>query len=91
MSGMPTREELMALSPEYLAENHGYRLTNTSIAFIVLTTVIYGLFIISRMFFVRRNGWEIWSLYPLGYLSSLALAIKCIREYAPISPMSDTT
>lgn len=82
MADIPTKEELMALPPEYLAEDLGHRLTATSIAFIVLVTVVYGLFVASRVFFVKRNGWEIWTLYPLGYLASLGMGIICTREYA---------
>ncbi|KAH8702538.1 hypothetical protein BGW36DRAFT_424810 [Talaromyces proteolyticus] len=78
MSTVPTPEQLMALPPEYLAQDNGAKLNNTGIAFIVLLSVVYALFIISQMFFVERTGWTMWTLYPLGYLFSLSLAIICI-------------
>ncbi|KAI1387437.1 uncharacterized protein F4822DRAFT_430185 [Hypoxylon trugodes] len=67
---------LEQLSPEYLSENNGSsRLMNTSIAFIVLSTVIYAAFVVSRVSLVARNGWETWTLYPLSYLLALALCV----------------
>lgn len=65
-------------SPEYLAEDIGYKLLNTTYAFIVLITVVYGLFVVSRLFFTEQNGWEIWTIYPISYLFSLTLCITCI-------------
>ncbi|KAI1733377.1 hypothetical protein F4680DRAFT_441909 [Xylaria scruposa] len=70
----PTPQELASLSPEYLAEDNNSRaLLATSIAFIVVSTVIYTLFVISRVFYANRNGWETWTLYPLSYICNMGL------------------
>jgi hypothetical protein len=90
MSASPTPEQLMALSPEYLAQDIGAKLTNTSIAFIILLSVIYALYIISQMFFVERTSWTMWTLYPLGYLFSLSLAIICICMCLHLTALADT-
>ncbi|KAL1845921.1 hypothetical protein Daus18300_014412 [Diaporthe australafricana] len=65
-------------SPEYLAENIGYKFLDTTYVFIVLITVVYGLFVVSRLFFAERNGWEIWTIYPIAYIFCLTLCITCI-------------
>ncbi|KAI3397649.1 hypothetical protein diail_10520 [Diaporthe ilicicola] len=65
-------------SPEYLAEDIGYKLLDTTYAFIVLITVVYGLFVVSRWFFTERNGWEIWTIYPIACVFCLTLCITCI-------------
>ncbi|KKY32331.1 putative integral membrane protein [Diaporthe ampelina] len=68
----------LSSSPEYLAEDIGYKLLSTTYAFIVLITVVYGLFVVSRFFFAERNGWEIWTIYPITYVFCLTLCITCI-------------
>ncbi|KAJ4404936.1 hypothetical protein N0V82_010406 [Gnomoniopsis sp. IMI 355080] len=65
-------------SPEYLAEDIGYTLLNTTYTFIVLITLVYGLFVVSRLFCTERNGWEIWTIYPVSYVFCLTLCISCI-------------
>lgn len=76
-----TRDELSALSPEYLAEeNNTQPLIGTCIAFIVIPTVVYAMFLVSRIFCASRNGWEVWALYPLSYLLTIASCIIGIGE-----------
>ncbi|KAI8966499.1 hypothetical protein F5Y11DRAFT_365257 [Daldinia sp. FL1419] len=70
---------LNQLSPEYLAEDNHTITLNAAIVLIVLLTVIYALFNTSRWFFAERNGWEVWTLYPLSYISCLTMAIMYIR------------
>lgn len=71
-----TPDELRALPPEFLAENNNsQRLIDTSIAFIVIPTIIYVLFLFSRTLCARRNGWETWVLYPLSYLLTIGVCI----------------
>ena len=79
-SQVPTSEQLKALPPGYMAEDIGYRLTNTAIAFLVLVHVIYISHIVSRAACAERNHWEIWTLYPLSYLSVVGLSITGVRE-----------
>jgi len=73
--GMPS------LPPEYLQEDIGYKLLDTAIAFMVLTTIIYALFVTSRLFCAERNGWEFWILYPVSYLTCMTLCVTCICKY----------
>ena len=61
-------------SPEYLAQNVGARLFNTSVAFIVVTTFFYLLYTISQIFFAERRNWAIWALYPMGYTFFITLS-----------------
>ncbi|KAI2780946.1 hypothetical protein F4815DRAFT_499014 [Daldinia loculata] len=68
-------EALSSLSPEYLAEDCHEIWWRWNIALTVLITVVYGLFNISRVFFAKYNGWEIWTLYPLSYVSCIGLCI----------------
>lgn len=78
---MSTPAELAMLTPAYLAEsNHSERLMGTSIAFIVISTVVYISFISSRVLFAERNGWETWVLYPLSYVCIIGLCAIGICE-----------
>ncbi|GAM42621.1 hypothetical protein TCE0_044f16767 [Talaromyces pinophilus] len=61
-------------SPEYLAQNVGARLFNTSVAFIVVTTFFYLLYTVSQIFFAERRNWAIWTLYPMGYTFFITLS-----------------
>jgi len=66
-------------SPEYLAEtSKPESALVVGILFLVLITLIYIAFVVSRVFFAKRNGWELWAVYPLSYLSCLCLCIFCI-------------
>lgn len=73
-------EALSSLSPEYLAEDCHEIWWRWNIALTVLITVVYGLFNISRVFFAKYNGWEIWTLYPLSYVSCIGLCILYFCE-----------
>ncbi|KAH8885978.1 hypothetical protein GQ53DRAFT_845118 [Thozetella sp. PMI_491] len=75
---MSTTGNLTSLPPEYLAEYNGQKLMDGSIAIIVLITVVYVLFNVSRFFFAERNSLETWVLYPISYLFSLGSCILCI-------------
>ncbi|KAI1654854.1 hypothetical protein F4813DRAFT_197837 [Daldinia decipiens] len=68
-------EALSSLSPEYLAEDYHEIWWRWNVALTVIVTVIYILFVISRLFFARYNGWEVWTLYPLSYVSCIGLCI----------------
>ncbi|GAW14705.1 hypothetical protein ANO14919_041080 [Xylariales sp. No.14919] len=65
-------------SPEFLAADVHGKLQDAGIAFIVITTVIYFLFNVSRISCAERNGWEFWVLYPISYFLQLVLGIICI-------------
>jgi len=68
---------------ELLETNSPERLTAAAIACTVVTTLVYVLFNISRYFCADRNGWEVWTLYPLSYVFILTLCILGYREYSP--------
>lgn len=78
---MPTLEELLALPPEYMAEDIGQRLMDASIALIVVINVVYVLFILSRVYMAERNYWEVWTIYPISYGFVLTQAILCVCEF----------
>ncbi|KAI0970238.1 hypothetical protein F4678DRAFT_134042 [Xylaria arbuscula] len=74
----PSAEYLASLSPDYLAVDIHQELLDTAIALLVVNTVVYALFIISRASCAERNTWEIWVLYPFSYLTTIVLCIICI-------------
>lgn len=76
----PMSPEQPQLSPEYLAEDRGRPLFNVSVAFIVLETLFFAMFVASR--FVLRNYRDIetWCFMPLGYLFGIALCCLSICE-----------
>jgi hypothetical protein len=74
---LPTPEELMALPPQFLAEDVGHRLVNATIPLTVIITIVFALFIASRVAYSDRNGWDVWVFYPLSYLSCLGVCICC--------------
>lgn len=71
--------QLAHLPPEYLAENQGRSLLLVSIAFFVVETVFFGMFMASRVMLLKNySGVETWLFMPLGYMlcvSSCALGI----------------
>ncbi|RYO85436.1 hypothetical protein DL764_009172 [Monosporascus ibericus] len=69
-------DDLRALPPEYLAENNNsQKLMDISVAFMVISTVVYALFLLSRTLYSSRNGWETWVLYPLSYLLTMGACV----------------
>lgn len=73
---MSTEGELDTYSPAYLAEDDSQRLIDASVAAIVVITIIYAMFLTSRMVYAERNHWEIWVLYPLSYFLCLGICIN---------------
>ncbi|RYP20591.1 hypothetical protein DL767_009416 [Monosporascus sp. MG133] len=73
MAQIPTVEELMALPPEFLAQDTSQVLFNVTVAFTVVTTVVYIFFLISRAFCAERNGLEIWILPAFSYIFCMGL------------------
>jgi len=66
-------------SPEYLAEtNQPESALVVGILFLILISLVYMAFVVSRVFFAKRNGWGLWAVYPLSYLSCVCLCIFCI-------------
>lgn len=78
MNNTTSTPDLSNLSPEFLAADNHEKLLKISIAFIVLTTVTYFLFNVSRIYCAERNHWETWVLYPISYFFQLLLGILCI-------------
>ncbi|KAJ2997444.1 hypothetical protein NUW58_g650 [Xylaria curta] len=74
-----SRENSTAFPPEYLYErNDPQKLKDASIAFIVLPTIVFTLFVISRAFCANRNTWETWVLYPVAFIATLSNSILCL-------------
>lgn len=64
-------------SPEYI----GDKLLGAGISMLIIITIVYILFNISRIFCATNNGWEIWIVYPLAYLAAAGICISDIRQY----------
>lgn len=76
MSSTLSMQDAAFSPPEFQAADIiDLNLLRTSQALIVLTTVIYILFNISRIYCIDRNGWELWWLYPISYLFQVSLDI----------------
>lgn len=73
-------EQLLQLSPEYLSQDNSRRLIDTTIAILVVTTVVFTLFVISRLIHHAKDPWDVWILLPFSYLCILGLAVLGIRE-----------
>lgn len=67
-------------SPEYLNEYIGDKLLGAGISMLVIITIVYICFNISRIFCAKDNHWEIWTIYPLAYLASAGLCISDIGQ-----------
>jgi hypothetical protein len=76
----PTAEQLLALPPEYLAQDGSRKLMDTSIAFIIVTTVILGLFCASRIIHNAKDSWDVWALIPFSSVCVIGLCVIGIRE-----------
>jgi hypothetical protein len=76
-----TPELLKLLPSEFLAENVGQPLFNVSVAFIILQTFFFVLFVASR-FTVRSAsyGIETWCLIPAAYVLCIGHCINGIRK-----------
>ncbi|KAK2596435.1 hypothetical protein N8I77_013325 [Diaporthe amygdali] len=75
---MSTKGGLDSYSPEYLAEDDSQSLIDASVAVIVVITIVYAMFLISRLFCAEHNHWEFRVLYPFSYLLCLGLCINGI-------------
>jgi len=76
------------LTANFLEEtNHPEDATAVSITFIVLTTVVYAIFIASRYFYAKRNFWELWILYPFSYLCCVVLCVLCFCKLQTHVPL----
>lgn len=82
VSGM-SPEQLAKLSPEYLAENESRRLLNVSIAFLVIETIFFVMFVASRFILRNYNGIEVWCFMPLAYVCCVANSVLGIRKTTP--------
>ncbi|KAI1763224.1 hypothetical protein GGR53DRAFT_531687 [Hypoxylon sp. FL1150] len=80
MAAASAEQDLLNLPPEFLAVDIHQKLMDASIAFIILSTLTYALFNISRITCAERNGWETWTVYPFSYICSLALSILGILK-----------
>lgn len=63
-----------------MAEDIFKRLLDASIALIVAINVIYGLFIMSRVYLAERNYWEVWVIYPISCAFVLTQAVMCVGK-----------
>lgn len=69
-------------SPTSLDPNDyiGDKLLGAGISMLVIITIVYILFNISRIFCAKKNNWEVWTIYPLAYLASAGLCISDIGQ-----------
>ncbi|PVH95531.1 hypothetical protein DM02DRAFT_690005 [Periconia macrospinosa] len=74
-AAIPTVEELMALPPEYLAEDQGGKLLQTSIAFLILVPLFFGFFVTSRIVHGSKDTWDVWVLSTISVLTCVSLCI----------------
>lgn len=74
-----------------MAADSSYKLLATTYTFIVLITVVYILFAISRVFCAERNHWEIWVIYPIAYIFCLVISITCICKCLMTTYISKST
>ena len=81
MSGI-TPEMLMALPPEYFMESNpaSRHLQNTSVAVIVIATVVFILFVISTHMTHEHSPVEMYFLMPVAYLGVMGIAVIGIRK-----------
>jgi hypothetical protein len=73
MTSVPTAEQLMALGPQFLAQDTSRVLFHVTVAITVVTTLVYILFLMSRAFCAERNNTEIWVLPALSYIFCVGL------------------
>ncbi|KAL9619442.1 MAG: hypothetical protein Q9160_005953 [Pyrenula sp. 1 TL-2023] len=59
------------LTPEYSAEDVGRPLFDVSVAFIVVETLFFALYITSKFITKGYNGIDTWCLVPLSYLVNM--------------------
>lgn len=69
------------ITPEDLSDYIGDKLMGAGVSMLVIITIVYILFNISRIFCAEKNHWEVWTIYPLGYLASAGLCISDIGQY----------
>lgn len=69
-----------SLSQESLNEYIGGKLLGAGISMLVIITMVYILFNISRFRFAEKNYWEVWTIYPAAYLASMAICLSDIGQ-----------
>jgi phosphoglycerol transferase MdoB-like AlkP superfamily enzyme len=81
-----TPAELMALPPEYLMEVNpiARRMYNTGIAFVVVDTIMFLLFIVSTRMARQPAPLELYFLMPVGYLAVVGIALAGICKFITI-------
>ncbi|KAF1992967.1 hypothetical protein P154DRAFT_451456 [Amniculicola lignicola CBS 123094] len=72
----------MSLTPDYLAQDTSRVLFNVTTAVTILTTLVYILFLISRVFCVERNNLEVWIFPVLSYIFCVGLWTLSYLLYA---------
>jgi hypothetical protein len=80
---IPTPAQLMALPPAYLAQDTSRVLFKVTVAMTVLTTLVYILFLVARVFCVERNKLEVWILPMFSYIFCVGLWTLSYRKFAP--------
>jgi hypothetical protein len=80
---LPTPEQLMQLPPEYLAQDGSRKLLDTSIAFLVVCPIFFGLFVTSRALHNTKDSWDVWILPAFSLVCVIGLCVIGIRESKP--------
>ncbi|KAL9115409.1 MAG: hypothetical protein Q9227_000730 [Pyrenula ochraceoflavens] len=75
MTTAMTPAQLAKLPPEYLAEDRSQSLLHLCIAFIVVETIFFGIFVASRVVLKNYRGIETWCFMPLAYIFGLGCCI----------------
>lgn len=78
-----TIDQLKQLPPQFLAEYKGHAILNLGIAFIVVETFFFAMFVGSRFVLVNYTGIETWGFMPLGYLFGISNCVIGIRKLCP--------
>ncbi|KAL1882972.1 hypothetical protein Daus18300_000610 [Diaporthe australafricana] len=66
------------LTPEDINGYIGHKLMGAGVSMLIIITIVYIFFNISRIFCAEKNHWEVWTIYPLAYLASAGLCISDI-------------
>ena len=72
--------------PEYLAEDRSRVLLNLVIAFIVLETTFFTLFMTARYMNRTLNGWDVYFMIP-AYLAAMGHCIVAPSKYPSFMTM----
>lgn len=71
-------------SAEYLSQDRGRVLIDVPVLFIVLETVFFAAYAISKYAHRSKLGWDFWCYMPLGYVFNILSCVLAIRRTTPL-------